>query len=74
MIIVQMLLAVPILFAQKGDILISDFEGADYGQWEVKGDAFGKSPAKGALGNQQAVTGFQGQALVNTFWHGDVWG
>lgn len=72
MMIVQMLLAAPLLFAQEGDILISDFEGADYGKWEVKGDAFGKGPAKGKLGFQGYVGGFQGKGLVNTYLNGDT--
>ncbi|MHC4202409.1 MAG: glycoside hydrolase family 32 protein, partial [Planctomycetota bacterium] len=50
-----------------GDILIADFEGKDYGEWEATGDCFGNSPARGTLPGQQRVTGFKGKGLVNTF-------
>jgi len=53
------------------DLLIEDFEGGDYGDWKVEGEAFGKAPAKGTLGGQQTVTGFEGKGLVNTFLGGD---
>ncbi len=52
-------------------ILLEDFEGQDYGQWVVIGEAFGKGPAKGTLTNQQEVSGFLGKRLVNTFLSGD---
>src|SRR5258706_9870286 len=53
------------------DILIADFEGADYGAWKVQGDAFGSAPAQGTLPNQQHVSGFIGKGLVNTYLRGD---
>ena len=53
------------------DILINDFEAADYGDWKVEGKAFGKAPAKGTLSGQMPVTGFEGKGLVNTFLGGD---
>ena len=37
------------------DILVNDFEATDYGDWKVECEAFGKSPAKGTLGGQNAV-------------------
>jgi fructan beta-fructosidase len=49
------------------DILINDFEAADYGQWRVEGEAFGTGPAKGTLEGQMPVTGFEGKRLVNSF-------
>ena len=33
--------------AQRPDILIADFEGPDYGDWTVTGDAFGSGPKQG---------------------------
>jgi len=51
-------------------ILFEDFERA-YEQWKVTGEAFGQEPARGTLPNQQAVSGFLGQGLVNTFLNGD---
>jgi len=53
------------------DILIADFEAADYGLWKTEGAAFGTAPAKGAFSGQMEVSGFQGKGLVNTFLGGD---
>ncbi len=55
----------------QGDILIADFEGADYGDWKATGEAFGPGPARGTLPSQMAVSGFKGSGLVNTFYKGD---
>ena len=52
--------------SQRPDILFEDFEHG-YGKWKVEGEAFGKEPAHGTLPNQQPVTGFLGQGLVNSF-------
>ena len=51
--------------------LLADFEGKDYGEWKVEGEAFGKAPAHGTLAQQQAVSGFLGKGLVNTYLGGD---
>ncbi|MFO1512631.1 MAG: glycoside hydrolase family 32 protein [Verrucomicrobiota bacterium] len=56
---------------QSQDIVIADFESADYGKWQVTGTAFGTKPAQGTLPNQMAVDGFQGIGLVNSFNGGD---
>ncbi len=53
------------------DILVADFEGADYGRWKASGEAFGPGPAQGTLPGQMAVSGFKGKGLVNTFFKGD---
>jgi fructan beta-fructosidase len=53
------------------DLLIADFEGADYGNWTATGTAFGSSPARGTLPGQMSVDGFQGRGLVNSFHGGD---
>jgi non-lysosomal glucosylceramidase len=52
-------------------IVLSDFEGDDYGDWQVEGEAFGNKPARGTLPGQQPVSGFLGQGLVNTYLGGD---
>jgi fructan beta-fructosidase len=49
-----------------GDIL-ADFEGPDYGDWTTTGMAFGTGPARGTLPGQQAVSGFRGGGLVDSF-------
>ncbi len=54
-----------------GDIVISNFESTDYGDWKAEGEAFGTAPAKGTLEGQMQVTGFEGQGLVNSFFQGD---
>lgn len=57
--------------ARADDIVIADFEAADYGKWEVTGEAFGPGPAKGTLPNQMHVSGYLGERLVNTFFNAD---
>lgn len=64
-------LAVSSAYCAEDDILINDFEAADYGDWKVEGEAFGKAPAKGTLGGQMHVSGFEGKGLVNSFLGGD---
>src|SRR5512137_1331669 len=53
------------------DILIADFEGTNYGDWKVTGEAFGPGPARGTLPRQMRVEGFLGKGLVNSFYNGD---
>ena len=53
--------------SKKPPQLFADFEGKDYGEWKVEGEAFGKRPARGTLPEQQAVSGFRGRGLVNTY-------
>ena len=53
------------------DLLVADFEGADYQNWTVTGDAFGLVPAAGTLAGQMEVSGFSGKRLANSFNGGD---
>ena len=55
----------------KPPIVFADFEGKDYGDWKVAGEAFGTGPVHGTLPNQQPVSGFEGKGLVNSWVHGD---
>jgi fructan beta-fructosidase len=57
--------------ADRPDLVIADFEGNDYGAWQVAGEAFGQGPARGTLANQMAVSGFEGHGLVNSYVGGD---
>ncbi|HNY79959.1 MAG: GH116 family glycosyl hydrolase [Sedimentisphaerales bacterium] len=57
--------------APRPKIVVMEFEGPDYGDWQVTGEAFGKRPAHGTLANQQSVSGFLGSGLVNTYLGGD---
>lgn len=58
-------------WAAEPDIVIADFEGSDYGDWQVTGDAFGSGPARGTLPNQMQVSGYEGKGLVNSYHGGD---
>ncbi|MFC7596469.1 GH32 C-terminal domain-containing protein [Terrabacter sp. GCM10028922] len=50
-----------------GDVF-ADFEGTTYGTgWEATGDFAGTGPYPGTIGDQQQVTGYLGEKLVNTF-------
>ncbi len=53
------------------DLVVADFEGADYGDWKAAGAAFGGGPVKGNLGGQMKVSGYEGKGLVNSFLGGD---
>ena len=55
---------------KRADILFEDFEQG-YGKWKAEGEAFGVEPASGTLPGQQAVSGFHGKHLVNSFRGGD---
>jgi len=51
--------------------VLADFESGTYEGWTVTGEAFGETPAAGALPGQSPVTGFGGQYLANSFVGGD---
>lgn len=53
------------------DNLITNFEQNNYAGWIKSGTAFGTEPALGTLQNQQLVSGYLGNGLVNTFLNGD---
>jgi beta-fructofuranosidase/levanase len=57
-------------FVPTGELL-ADFEQG-YGNWKAEGEAFGTEPARGTLPNQQPVSGFKGERLVNSFRGGDA--
>ena len=51
----------------------ADFEGATYGTgWTTTGDFVGTGPVAGTVGDQQQVSGYLGQKLVNTFLNHDL--
>jgi len=66
-------LFVPAIFScsSKSDIIIADFEKGTFKGWIVEGEAFGSAPVKGAIEGQQAVTGYEGEYLANSFHGGD---
>src|SRR5205085_11598375 len=69
--LLPLLLPCAAVAAERPDVLIADFEGKDYGDWKTTGEAFGPGPAHGTLPDQMPVSGFKGQGLVNSFFHGD---
>jgi sucrose-6-phosphate hydrolase SacC (GH32 family) len=56
----------------RPDIVVQDFEGANYGDWKATGGAFGSGPAHGALPNQMPVDGFLGGGFASSYHGGDV--
>lgn len=69
--LLPLLLLNSVALAAPNDIVFADFEGENYGAWQVEGEAFGSSPARGALPTQMGVAGFRGRALANSFHGGD---
>lgn len=60
-----------ILSLNAADRVIADFEGDNYGDWQVEGTAFGDKPVRGTLPNQMHVSEYQGHGLVNSYYGGD---
>jgi hypothetical protein len=54
------------------DVVIADFEGENFGAWKVTGEAFGKGPAQGPVGQQMPVDGFEGKGYCSSFHGGDA--
>src|SRR5437868_3372929 len=55
----------------RADILIADYKGKNFVDWNVTGEAFGTGPSAGTLPNQMPVTGFLGRSLANSYHGGD---
>lgn len=49
---------------QRNDILIADFEGANYGNWKTAGEAFGSGPSNGVISDDITMKGFMGEGLA----------
>jgi sucrose-6-phosphate hydrolase SacC (GH32 family) len=54
------------------DVVITNFEGENFGDWKVAGEAFGKGPARGPVGQQMPVDGFEGKGYCSSFHGGDA--
>jgi len=52
---------------ERRETVFASFDGKDYGDWTVEGNAFGTGPATGTQLNQNPVSGFTGAGLVNTY-------
>ena len=48
-------------------ILYEDFEGEDFGEWEVEGNAFSEGPTCGAVLWQRRLNGWIGKGLANSY-------
>ncbi len=59
-------------FANPADIMIADFEGGDFGDWTVSGEAFGSGPSHGALSGQDRLSGYIGMGCLNSFHGGEA--
>lgn len=68
--LLSLLLAAGSLHAAD-DIILADFEGADFSPWKARGDAFGNAPSKGPYPGQMNIEGFQGSGFVSSFNGGD---
>jgi formylglycine-generating enzyme required for sulfatase activity len=55
----------------RDDIILADFEGANFGDWTVEGAAFGPGPVRGPLLDQQPAKGFSGKGFANSYHGGD---
>ncbi|MBU0617450.1 MAG: hypothetical protein KKI02_07020, partial [Planctomycetes bacterium] len=71
--LIQTAEALPTVALERENIVLADFEGGTYGDWTPEGKAFGDKPAGGAIekDHQNAVEGFEGEGLVNSFLGGD---
>ncbi len=57
---------VPLPAPQRPAIVFANFEGPDYADWKVEGDAFGKGPVKSGQPPQN-ISGFDGKGFVDSF-------
>ena len=58
--------------ANSDDILIANFEGEDFGDWTVSGEAFGAGPTQGAIFRQKPLSGYLGLGLLNSYDGGEA--
>lgn len=69
-ILLSLFLSLGVSFAAFAESeIFEDFEGG-YDRWRVEGEAFGSTPAPGAAKHQQAVSGYRGEGLVNSYFEG----
>jgi sucrose-6-phosphate hydrolase SacC (GH32 family) len=57
--------------AAASELMIGDFEGANYGDWEATGDAFGTSPRWRETEEMEEISGFEGRGLATSYQDGD---
>lgn len=61
----------PMPAVPRTDIVIEDFDGTNFGDWKITGDAFGTGPEHGPLPNQMPVGGFLGDGFASSYHGGD---
>jgi beta-fructofuranosidase/levanase len=57
----------PVSYTPPAGSVYDDFESDTYGSWTTTGTAFGTGPAHGTLPDQQQVSGYLGNGLVNSY-------
>ncbi len=63
----------PASYTPPPGVVLNDFEASTYGAgWTTTGTAFDSGPAHGTLPGQQAVIGYLGHGLANSFLGGDA--
>jgi levanase len=62
----------PANYTEPPGTTLQDFESGTYGTWTATGAAFGTGPAQGTLPDQQQVSGYLGNGLVNSYLGGDA--
>ena len=61
-----------VVVSNRLSIIFEDFEGTNWGNWTVKGNAFGNGPTKlRALSGQTQVEGIMGAGYANSMHNGD---
>src|SRR5215207_4483621 len=61
----------PATYTPPTGTVLEDFESTSFAPWTTTGTAFGDGPTAGGIDGQQAVTGYEGQQLANSFHNGD---
>jgi fructan beta-fructosidase len=59
------------IYADSGEIVIADFEGEDYGSWQIEGEAFGTNPRWRETEAMEEISGFEGKGLATSYQDGD---
>src|ERR1039457_414669 len=59
------------LILNRPDLVIEAFEGTNFGDWKVTGDAFGDAPARVTLPSQMPVDVFLGGSFASSYHNGD---
>jgi hypothetical protein len=70
-IVIMMMVCSHTIYADSGEIVIADFEGEDYGSWQIEGEAFGTNPRWRETEAMEEISGFEGKGLATSYQDGD---